>query len=443
MMKLLIVLGSMSVALIFAFDIDDDAKNFPYIPMDHSASDYISRTQDDAVARLQKRIDKGQVKLDYEPNQGGYLPGVLKALQVNVDSQMLVFSRTSFQSYRISTKAPRALYFNDSIAVGFVQGGDLLEFAAFDSQQGVNFYTLDARKSAAPTFVRRNEECVGCHLIPGTLNVPGLIVSSVITTPEGSLRFPGGGLIIDSRSPIEDRWGGYYVTGTTGTVQHRGNAVAPDPDRPSMLDLRGTQNLTSLGTKFNTDNYLAPTSDIVALMTLEHQTRMTNLITRIGWEVRIAQKNGELQESQTRLDFVTDELVSYMLFAREAKIREPITGVSTFARTFQKRGPRDKRGRSLRDFDLRTRLFRFPLSYMIYSQPFDSLPDIAKQKIYRRLFDVLSGKEQDPRFGALGAEDRQAILEILRETKPGMPSYWKAYSQSPAGAQCSVNASCN
>jgi len=210
-----------------------------------------------------------------------------------------------------------------------------------------------------------------------------------------------------------------------------------------MLDLRGTQNLTSLSAKFNTDNYLAPTSDMVALMTLEHQTRMTNLITRIGWEVRIAQKNGELRESQARLDFLTDEIVSYMLFAGEAKIREPITGASTFTRTFQKRGPRDKRGRSLRDFDLQTRLFRFPLSYMIYSQPFDSLPDIAKQKIYRRLYDVLSGKEQDPRFGALRAEDRQAILEILRETKPGLPSYWKADSQSPAVAQCSVNASCN
>jgi len=443
MKKLLLVLGSMSVALIFAFDVNDDAKNFPYIPMDHPAIDYISRTQDDPVARLQKRIDQGQVKLDYEPKRAGYLPGLLKALQVNVDSQMLVFSRTSFQAYRISTKAPRALYFNDNVAVGFVQGGDFMEFAALDPQQGVNFYTLDVRKSAAPTFVRRNDECIACHLIPGTLNVPGLVVSSVITTPQGLLRFPGGGLIIDSRSPIDTRWGGWYVTGITGGVQHRGNAVAPDADQPDMLDFRNTQNLTSLSSKFDTDYYLAPTSDIVALMTLEHQTRMTNLITRIGWEVRIAQKDGKLEAFQKRLDFVTDELVSYMLFAGEAKIRDPITGVSTFTKTFPERGPRDKRGRSLRDFDLHKRLFRFPLSYMIYSETFDSLPDIAKQKIYRRLYDVLSGKNQDPRFGTLGAEDRQAILEILRDTKPGLPSYWKADSPSAAVAQCSVNASCN
>lgn len=436
MMKLLIVLGAMSVALVFAFEVKDDGYNFPYIPMDHSAIDYLSRPQDDPVARLQKRIDQGQTKLDYEPNHEGYLPGLLKALQVNVDSQMLVFSRTSFQAHRISTKAPRALYFNDSVAVGFVQGGDLMEFAALDPKQGVNFYTLDIRKSAAPTFVRRNDECIACHLIPGTLNVPGLVVSSVITTPQGLLRFPGAGLIIDSRSPIEDRWGGWYVTGTTGTVQHRGNAVAPDRDRPDMLDLRDTQNLTSLSKRFDTTNYLVPTSDIVALMTLEHQTRMTNLITRIGWEVRIAQQDGKLQEAQNRLDFVTDELVSYMLFAGEAKIREPITGVSTFTQTFPERGPRDKRGRSLRDFDLRKRLFRFPLSYMIYSEAFDSLPDIAKQRIYRRLYDALAGKVANNQFGALEAEDRQAVLEILRDTKPGLPSYWKAASPSPAVPPC-------
>ena len=436
MMKLLVVLGAMSVALVFAVEAHDDGYNFPYIPMDHSAINYLARTQDDPVARLQKRIDRGEVKLNYDPNRNGYLPALLKALQLNEDSQMLVFSRTSFQSYRISTKAPRALYFNDSVAVGSVQGGDVLEFAALDPKLGVNFYTMDIRKTDAPSFVRRNDECIACHLIPGTLNVPGLVVSSVITTPEGLLRFPGAGLVIDSRSPIDERWGGWYVTGITGSVQHRGNAVAPDRDRPDMLDLRDTQNLTSLSTRFDTTHYLVPTSDIVALMTLEHQTRMTNLITRIGWEERIAQKDGKLQEAQSRLDFVADELVSYMLFVGEAKIREPITGVSTFTKTFPERGPRDEKGRSLRDFDLHKRLFRYPLSYMIYSEAFDSLPDIAKQKIYQRIYDVLSGKNQDPKFSTLSAEDRQAILEILRDTKPGLPSYWMASAQAPAAAQC-------
>jgi hypothetical protein len=227
-------------------------------------------------------------------------------------------------------------------------------------------------------------------------------------------------VIVDSRTPIENRWGGWYVTGTTGSLQHRGNAMAPYPDRPDMLDMHNTQNLTSLSGRVDTSSYLTPASDIVALMTLEHQTRMTNLITRIAWEMRAG------EEAQSRLDFVTGELVSYMLFVGEAKIYEPIAGVSTFTKTFAERGPRDRQGRSLRDFDLHKRLFRFPLSYMIYSEVFASLPDIAKQRIYRRLYDVLTGADRSKPFDSVTAEDRQAILEILRDTKPDLPAYWKS-----------------
>ncbi len=409
----------MVVLAVFAWAAHDDAFDFPYIPLDHAAIDYDNRPLDDAITRLQRRLDNGEVKLTYEANHGGYLGSLLKALKVSVDSQMLVFSKTSFQASKISPKAPRALYFNDEVEVGSVHGGDVLEIIAFDRKQGVNFYTLDVAKSAAPSFVHRNEECLACHLIPGTLNVPGLVVSSVIATPQGSPRFPGAGVIVDSRTPIENRWGGWYVTGTTGSLQHRGNAVAPYPDRPDMLDLHDTQNLTSLSGRVDTSGYLAPGSDIVALMTLEHQTRMTNLITRFGWEMRTG------EEAQSRLDFVTNELVSYMLFVGEAKIYEPIAGVSTFTKTFAERGPRDRQGRSLRDFDLRKRLFRFPLSYMIYSEAFDSLPEMAKQRIYRRLYDVLSGADRSKPFDSVTAEDRQAILDILRDTKPDLPAYWK------------------
>jgi hypothetical protein len=419
MHRLFLVAGAVAAVAVFAWAAHDDAFDFPYIALDHPAIDYDKRPLDDPISRLQERLDKGEVKLAYEANHGGYLGSLLKVLHVNVDSQMLVFSKTSFQGSKISPKAPRALYFNDEVQVGSVHGSDVLEFIAFDRKQGVNFYTLDAAKTETPSFVHRNEECLACHLIPGTLNVPGLVISSVIATPQGSPRFPGAGVIVDSRTPIENRWGGWYVTGTTGTLQHRGNAVAPYPDRPDMLDLHGTQNLTSLGGRFDTSSYPTPASDIVALMTLEHQTRMTNLITRIAWEMRTG------EESQSRLDFVSGELVSYMLFVGEAKIYEPIAGVSTFTKTFAERGPHDKRGRSLREFDLHKRLFRFPLSYMIYGEAFDSLPDTAKQRIYRRLYDVLTGNDRSKPFDSVTAEDRQAILEILRDTKPDLPAYWK------------------
>lgn len=105
-------------------------------------------------------------------------------------------------------------------------------------------------------------------------------------------------------------------------------------------------------------------------------------------------------------------------------MREPITGVSTFTTTFPERGPRDKKGRSLRDLDLQTRLFRYPLSYMIYDPAFDALPDVAKKQIYRKLFDVLTGKDSSEKYARLSTQDRRAILEILRDTKPDLPSYW-------------------
>jgi hypothetical protein len=157
----------------------------------------------------------------------------------------------------------------------------------------------------------------------------------------------------------------------------------------------------------------------VALMTFEHQTRMTNLITRIGWDARIAQHDGgKLMNSEI------EELVNYMLFVDEAPLRAPVAGVSTFAKTFVQRGPRDTQGRSLRDFDLRTRLFQYPLSYMIYSAAFDHLPETARERIYQRLYDVLTGKDQSQPFARLAADRRRATLEIVRDTKANLPSYW-------------------
>ena len=119
-----------------------------------------------------------------------------------------------------------------------------------------------------------------------------------------------------------------------------------------------------------------------------------------------------------------------MLFADETPLKEPIEGVSSFTQTFPERGPRDSKGRSLRDFDLRKRLFRYPLSYLIYSRQFDALPDDIRARIYRRLYDILSGQDETPKFASLSADDRRAILEILRDTKPGLPAYWLAKPRS-------------
>jgi hypothetical protein len=209
-----------------------------------------------------------------------------------------------------------------------------------------------------------------------------------------------------------------------------GNAIAPDADHPLDLDQKNSQNLTSLAEKLDVTKYLAPTSDIVALMTIEHQARMTNLLTAVSQQFRRAWSNGTLEISRASLDRAVNELVDYMLFVDEAPLRDPVRGVSSFTETFPKRGPGDSHGRSLRDFDLNTRLFRYPLSYMIYSQTFDSMPDVARDRIYKRLYDVLSGKDQSPKFAHLSKGDREAILAIVAETKSNLPEYWKTADAS-------------
>ncbi len=394
------------------------------VPTDHPAIQYMQQPPDDAVTRLGKRIESGAVKLDYAPGGLGYLPSVLKALGVNVDSQVLVFSKTSFQSSKISPRAPRALYFDDEVSVGFVQDGDVLEFAALDPKQGVNFYTMDFQKADKPEFDRR-DVCLQCHQGLSTLGVPGILVSSVYPGPDGMPAFRGNAMITDHRSSFDQRWGGWYVTGLHGSQHHMGNAVAHDRAQPQLLDTQGTQNLTSLDKKFDTSKYLAPTSDIVALMTLEHQTRMTDLMTRIGWDVRIAQHDGKLDDAMRKqIDSEIEDMVTYMLFCDEKLLSEPIQGVSTFSKTFPERGPHDGQGRSLRDFDLQKRLFKYPLSYMIYSQAFDSMPDMVRDRVYQRLHEILTGKDHSERYARLTANDKRAILEILRDTKKNLPPYF-------------------
>ena len=400
-----------------------------WVPIDDPAIQYEDSPVDDPVARLEKRLESGQAKLEYSADFG-YLPSLLKNLNLNIDSQVLVFSKTSFQQPKIAPWSPRALYFNDNVAVGSVQHGDVFELAALDPKQGVTFYSLDVKRIAKPEFDRRTD-CLQCHQGVTTLGIPGIMVTSVFPSGDGTPAFRGAALETDHRTAFADRWGGWFVTGTMGSERHMGNAVAHDQAHPRELERENTQNLTSLGHRFDASNYLAGTSDIVALMTLEHQTRMTNLMIRSAWDARVALAKGKLSnEDNAMIDGDVDTLVTYMLFADEAKIYEPITGVSTFTKTFPERGPRDRQGRTVREFDLKTRMFKYPLSYMIYSETFDAMPDVVRTRVYRRLYDVLTDKDQSKTFERLSEADRRAIFEILLDTKAGLPAYWKAESGS-------------
>lgn len=394
------------------------------LPLDHEAIRYAEGPLDNPVARLAEQLERGATTLDFREDGFGYLPSLLDHLGVRADSQALVFSKTSFQEAQISPRNPRAIYFSDNAAIAFVRGGELIELAAVDPGHGVVFYTLDARRSDVPTFARPGV-CLQCHQGPATLGVPGMYVSSVFTSPSGKPDFGLGSIVTDHRTAFQDRWGGWYVTGTHGAQRHNGNAVALDPSNPGLLETAETQNLITLVKKFDTTRHLTPTSDSVALLTLEHQTQMTNMMTRLSWEARIATHEGHSEDAvRNRLSSGIEELVAYMLFVDEPRLAEPIEGVSTFARTFAERGPRDRQGRSLRDFDLQTRLFRYPLSYMVYSRSFDALPDTARARVARRLYDVLTGSDRTTRFASVSDDDRLAVFEILRDTKPNLPGYW-------------------
>jgi hypothetical protein len=385
---------------------------------EHPAIQYSTRETTDVVAALNRRLQAGDLHLASE-GPSGYLKSVLDALNVPVASQTLVFSETSLQYEHINAANPRALYFNDRLAVGWVRGADSLEVAAQDPQQGVVFYTLDQKPASKPQFAR-SQRCLECHLNSFTGNVPGTVAMSMLPLSD-NLNDYARGWYVDHRTPIDDRWGGWYVTGGKVPRAHLGNVPVYHVER-SYTRLAAAPVLTSVSGKFDTTGYLSPYSDVVSMLVLNHQVHMTNLLTRLGWEARIAAHQGAPVE--TRVRETARELVDYLLFIDEAPLPGPVSGASGFADQFAAGGVRDKKGRSLRQLDLERRLFQYPCSYMVYTPAFDALLPAAKEAVYARLWEVLSGKEKDPSYNRLSAADRQAIVEILRDTKPGLPDYF-------------------
>jgi hypothetical protein len=378
----------------------------------------------DAIARLGRQMAAREVALDYREG-AGYLPSLLERLGINVDSQVLVFSKTSFQHAFINPKNPRALYFNDNVAVGMVPGGSVYEMTALEPNRGLAFYSLDVRQVDHPVFQRRGVECLFCHG-PGNNGAAGMVVASVFPDAQGVPAYTSAFIsTIDHQTPFDRRWGGWYVTGTHGSQRHMGNAVAIDREHPVDLEQANTQNLTSLKAKIDVTKYLTDTSDLVALLTLDHQVGMVNRLGAIGVQYRREQQGSGLRNGeQQRLDDRVRDLVDYMLFVNEAPLREPVSGMSGFTRTFSQRGPRDRLGRSLREFDLRTRLFTHPLSYMIYSDLFDAIPPAVRDRVYARLHDVLTGKDASPVYGSLQPAERKVLLQIVRDTKSNLPAEW-------------------
>ena len=394
----------------------------------HPAIGYAAGPRTDRVARLHAQLRSGEATLAFDEDQG-FLRAVLDALDVPIESQTLVFSQTSLQAGFIGPDNPRALYFTDDVAVAWIRGAPSIELAAHDPRQGLMFYVLRQRGTRARGF-ERPAACVECHISEATLGVPGLAVGSVVTDAAG---VPFSSVPIDHRSQIESRWGGWYVTGDTGAGRHVGNTVATVADEPVLVVDASNLNLRSVEDRFDATGYLTPYSDVAALMVLEHQTHMTNLLTRAGWAFRVAAFEdrgtrgllaGPAATGDAVLTAAVRALVDYLLFVDEAPLVDAMVGNAGFEAAFERRGPVDRRGRTLRTLDLSERLFRYPCSYMIYTAAFEALPPDAKDAIYRRLWQILSGDDRDPTYAHLSTEDRRNIVDILRDTKPGLPGYF-------------------
>lgn len=351
-----------------------------------AAQQTATQTAGDPVAALIPQLADGRVRLTRD-GESGYLRSLLTALDVPVSSQSLTFLSSALQQRRVNANNPRAVYFNDSVVVGWVRGG-FIELIAQDPQRGLQFYSLEQDRAGAPALVRESARCVGCHRSRGG----GVAALQVRPT---------------HARPFEDRFGGWYVTGRHGSARHFGNwdiwEAGPPPAGTNLF------NWDSLAGKIDLAGYPSPYSDIVALMVMQHRADVTNAMNRLR---------------DSRADGDVAALVERMVFADELPLTAAIRGTSRFAEQFQAQGPRDGRGRSLRDLDLTRGLMRYPCSYLIYSPQFDALPAPVKAAVYRRLWDVLSGSDHDAKYARLTPASRRAVIEILRDTRRDLPRYY-------------------
>lgn len=375
------------------------------LPYNQQPINYSKAIPSDPVSKLQRQLELGEVTLKPD-GESGVLRDLLRRLKIPESSQLLVFSKSSANAKLIKPQTPRAIYFNDDVYVGWVPGSAALEISAADQVLGGTFYSL-AQSEKPDHRIRRDESCLLCHLTRSTLRVPGHLVRSFTTDALGELRT--GYSRITHDSPYEKRWAGWYVTGETADVPHLGNVFGRTSPASGSKENAAAFDLAEV---CQTSRYLVARSDVLPHLVLDHQAHGYNLIARLSYEVRLGRPVTALEP-----------LVRYLLFLDEPALPSPVMGHSEYRIWFEQQGPRDSQGRSLRQFDLQTRLFKHRLSYLIYSAAFDALPDSTRVKVYERLKQHLTSDVQ-PGSAVISAEERMAILEIVRATKVGLPSGW-------------------
>ncbi|MDF1739947.1 MAG: hypothetical protein P1U86_12370 [Verrucomicrobiales bacterium] len=366
----------------------------------------------------------------------------LEALEVPIESQVLVFSKTSAQNSRISPETPRALYFSDDVYIGWVQGGEI-EIASFDPKLGLVFHMLKLteREADAPPVLNRERSCLNCHAGSSNHHFPGLMVRSVFPQNTGQPLFQAGTFHTRHDSPIDERWGGWYVSGEVEDQRHMGNAVAHSELRDVEIELEPMGAAEALISEFfNSDPYLnGPQSDVVALMVLEHQVGVHNALVEANLTTRSTlHRHREMQKAfgesvdaplsetnQRVLKSQSDRVLKQLLFADEFQLPAGVEGSEAFQRAFAANERKSEEGRSLKDFRLYERLMKYRCSHLIYSDAFGDLPDIIRTLVLEDLHSILTKPDSHPDFAYLSDSEREHIFQILSETMEGLPPVWK------------------
>ncbi len=387
---------------------------------DREPINYSTSQPQDPVSVVQQKILNGDLKLKWD-EKFGYLPALLDAFGAKKSSQVLVMSKTSLQRRYITPDNPRSVFFSDDVYIGYIPGAPVMETSAVDPKLGGTFYFIEQEEVRKPKFTR-STDCLSCHGGQRTLGVPGHFVRSVPTDESGEMITLEEVRDITQCTPLKDRWGGYYVTGKSGSQFHRGNLIGEKDMEHFKRVPVFKSNVTDLSPYFDTSKYHGSGSDIVALMVLEHQVHMHNYVARLNIEAKqMLSAYGHVRYIRSQVD----AFLRYLLFTEEFPLVGKIEGNPDFVRDFEASAIRDSKGRSLRDLDCTKRMLKYPCSFLIYSPSFDAIAPEIKEVILQKLHDILTGKNDDAQFARLTAEDRKAILEILRETKKNLPDYWR------------------
>jgi hypothetical protein len=405
---------------------------------EQSPISYSAAIPQDAISALKLKLTSGQLRLEGDEKQ--VVRGLLAALGVPEASQMLVFSKTSFQKDRIDPAHPRAIYFSDQVYVGWCPGG-LVEIAAIDPILGPIFYSVDPHAGRDPLRFQRDADCLRCHGGTFIRDIPALLVRSVFTDSAGQLMLSLGSELVDSTTPLEKRWGGWFVTARRAGPRHRGNLVLTSEQEPGSKELAAHASLATLDKLVDTRPYLKPSSDVTALLVFEHQVCVQNALTKanqqclrmIDYQKRLQKELKEPVTDEPTYESVrhvfasaSQEVLDALLSKDEAALPQGgIQGVGGFANAFNPTGTTSSSQPSLRQLDLEQRLFRYRCSYLIQSTTFERLQPTLRRRVLQRLWHVLTDPVAEPRYAYLESAERDMIRQILTATLPHLPPIWR------------------